>query len=69
MRMVLMLAAVLVVSLLIFKGYSFGLSGNSGEAEAAGSAQFHPVQRAKDVNPLIREAAEAQRKALEKQLQ
>lgn len=67
MRMVLMLAAVLVVSLLVFKGYSFGPGGNT--AETAGSAQFDPVTRAQDVDPLVQQAAEAQRKALERQLQ
>ena len=67
MRMVLMLAAVLVVSLLVFKGYSFGPGGNP--TETAGSAQFDPVTRAQDVDPLVQQAAEAQRKALERQLQ
>ena len=67
MRMVLMLAAVLVVSLLIFKGYSLGPGGNTDEAAA--SPRIDPVTRAKDINPLIQESAEAQRKALEQQLQ
>ena len=68
MRMVIMLAAVLVVSLLIFKGYSStGLS--SPPAETAAPAQYDPVTRAKDVDPLIQETAEARRKALEQQLQ
>lgn len=67
MRMVLMLAAVLVVSLVIFKGYSFGLGGNTDEAAA--SSRIDPVSRARDINPLIQETAEAQRKALEQQLQ
>jgi hypothetical protein len=67
MRMVLMLAAVLVVSLLLFKGYSSTMGGRSNEAAAP--AQFDPVTRAQDVEPLIQEAADAQRKALEQQLQ
>lgn len=65
--MILMLAAVLVVSLLIFKGYSSGLGGHNDKT--AGDAQFDPVSRANDVTPLIEETAEAQRKALEQQLQ
>ena len=65
--MVLMLAAVLVVSLLIFKGYSSSMGGNADKTDA--TAQFEPVQRAKDVDPLVLEAAEAQRKALDQQLQ
>ena len=68
MRMVLMLAAVLVVSLLIFKGYSSAGLG-SPPAEAGAPAQLDPVSRAKSVDPLIEETAEAQRKALEQQLQ
>ena len=71
--MVLMLAAVLVVSLLIFKGYSSGLAGPGGgmAAPASGSApaQLDPVSRVKEVNPLLQEAGEAQRRALEQQLQ
>ena len=67
MRIVLMLAVVLVVSLLIFKGYSFGLGKNNDEA--AVPAQFDPVSRAKEVDPLVQQAAEARRRALEQQLQ
>ena len=67
MRMVLMLVSVLVVSLLIFKGYSSGMGGKVPEAVAP--AQLDPVERAKNVEPLIQEAAEAHRKALEQQLQ
>jgi len=67
MRMIIMLVAVLVVSLLIFKGYSSGLGGPGDKT--AGAAQFDPVTRAQEVNPLIEETAEAQRKALEEQLQ
>ena len=67
MRMVLMLSAVLIVSLLVFKGYSFGFGGNT--VETAAPRQRDPVTRAKDVEPLVQQAAEAQRKALEQQLQ
>ena len=65
--MVLMLAAVLVVSLLIFKGYSSGLSGNSAETAAPG--QLDPVSKAKSVEPLLLDTADEQRQAIEKQLQ
>ena len=67
MRMILMLAAFLVVSVLVFKGYSSGLGGNS--VETAAPAKFDPVTRAKEIDPLMQQAAEAQRKALEQQLQ
>ena len=66
--MVLMLAAVLVVSLLILKGYSSSGLGIHTD-EAAAPAQFDPVSKARDAEPMILEAAEAQRKALEQQLQ
>jgi hypothetical protein len=62
-----MLAAVLIVSLLIFKGYPFGPGDNP--AAAAAPARLDPVSRARDVDPLVQQAAEAQRKALEQQLQ
>jgi len=67
MKTVLMLAAVLIVSLLIFKGYS-AVIGDSSNA-AAEAAQLDPLGKARKVDPLVQEAAEAQRKALEKQLQ
>ena len=66
--MVLMLAAVLVVSLLIFRGYSASGLGVDN-SEAAAPAQFDPVSRAKSVDPLIEETAEAQRNAIQQQLQ
>jgi hypothetical protein len=65
--MILLLAVVLVVSLLIFRGYSSGLSGNSDESAAP--AQFDPVSKAESVEPLLRDTADEQRQAIEKQLQ
>lgn len=65
--MVLMLAVVLVVSLLIFKGYSFGLGGDANEAAAP--APLDPVSRAKDADAVVRNTVEARRQALEQQLQ
>lgn len=67
MRLIITLTALLVVSLLVFKAYSSGMHG-SGDI-TAGDAQFDPMSRAKEVTPLIEETAEAQRKALEQQLQ
>jgi len=79
MRMIVMLVGVLIVSLLIFKGYSSRLVGpgagmaaplpGSAPASTSVPAQLDPVSRAKEVNPLLEEAAEARRKALEQQLQ
>lgn len=65
MRMVIMLAAVLLLSLLIFKGYPFGSSADS--KATAGTSQHAPISRAREVDPLVERAAEAQRKALEQQ--
>ena len=65
MRLIIILTALLLVSLLVFKAYSSGMRGHGVEA---GDAQFDPVSRAQDVNSVIEETAEAQRKALEQQL-
>lgn len=67
MRMVLMLAAVLIVSLLIFKGYSAVIGGSS--SAAAEAMKLDPIGKARNVDPLVEQAAEAQRKAIEQQLQ
>ena len=66
MRFVLMMAAILVVSYLVFKGYSSGV--NNGEVQV-GDEKIDALKKADEVNQLIQEAAEVQRQEIEKQLQ
>jgi hypothetical protein len=67
MRFVLMMASLLIVSVLIFKGYSNGLgSKNDGHV---GGQQVDPLKKAGEVNQLIQDAANTQRQELEKQNQ
>ena len=65
MRIVIMLAAVLVVSLLIFKSYPVSTAAKDEQA----GAQFDPVDKAKAAEAVIQDAAKAKRQALENQLQ
>lgn len=67
MRMVLMMASLLIVSVLIFKGYSNGLSGNNDRQVDA--QQADPRQKAAEVNRVIQDAANIKRQAIEKQIQ
>ena len=68
MRLVLMMASVLIVSVLIFKGYGNGLSNqNAGQAEK--QQQVTPLKKAEDVNQLVLDAATTRRQELEKQTQ
>jgi len=67
MRLVLMMASLLIISYLIFKGYpSTPGSQNDGQA---GAEQIDPLKKAGEVNKLIQDAANTQRQELEKQLQ
>ncbi len=66
MRFVLMMASILVVSYLIFKGYSTGL--NNSEVQVGGE-KIDALKKAGEVNQLIQDAAEVQRQEIEKQLQ
>jgi len=67
MRFVLMMASLLIVSLLIFKGYSNGPgSKNYGHV---GGQQVDSLEKADQVNQLIQDAANTQRQELEKQIQ
>jgi hypothetical protein len=62
-----MMASILIVSVLIFKGYSNGLgSSNDGRVEGQ---QVDPIKKAGEVNLLIQDAANTQRQELEKQIQ
>ncbi|MDH3537063.1 MAG: hypothetical protein OER87_15065 [Gammaproteobacteria bacterium] len=67
MRMVLMMASILIISFLIFKGYSSGV-GNTTAGQVGGE-QIDALKKAGEVNQLIQDAAEMQRKELEKQMQ
>jgi hypothetical protein len=67
MRFVLMMASLLIVSVLIFKGYSNGL-GSKNDVHVEGQ-QIDPLNKAGEVNQLIQDAANTQRQELEKQIQ
>jgi hypothetical protein len=67
MRFVFMMASLLIVSLLIFKGFPNGLGSNSDDH--IGGQQVDPLQKAGEVNQLIQDASNIQRQALEKQIQ
>jgi hypothetical protein len=63
-----MMASVLIVSVLIFKGYGNGLSNqNAGQVEK--QQQITPLKKAEDVNQLVLDAATTRRQELEKQTQ
>ena len=67
MRMVLMLASILIVSILIFNGYSSGL--NPSRESQVEPNQNDPRNKAREVNQVIQDAANVQRREIEKQLQ
>ena len=67
MRIILMMVSLLIVSVLIFKGYSNGLGVNSDDH--IGGQQLDPRKKASDVDQLIQDAANTQRQELEKQIQ
>ena len=67
MRLVLMMVSILIVSFLIFKGYSNGLSNQ--QDDLAGGEQIDPLKKAGEVDQLIQDAANIQRQELEKQIQ
>jgi hypothetical protein len=58
-----MLASVLIVSLLIFKGFS------SYQGSTVGEEPIDTLKKAGEVNQLIQDAASIQRQELEKQIQ
>ena len=65
MRILLMMASLLIISSLIFNGYSNGM-GDSDEFSRQLTA---PIEKAENVSQLIADAANLQRQALEKQIQ
>lgn len=67
MRFLLMMAALLIVSYLVFKGYEPGL--DNIKDNHVGGDQIDPLKKARDVNQIIQDAAQIQRQVLEKQSQ
>lgn len=65
MRLLLMMASLLIISSLIFNGYTNGLVSNAD----ADSPQMTPIEKTENVNQLIEDAANLQRQALQKQIQ
>ena len=63
MRMVIMLTSVLIVSLLIFKGFS------SYQGSTVGEEPIDALKKAGEVNQVILDTANTQRQELEKQIQ
>ena len=67
MRLVLMLVSVLVISILVFKGYSGSFSHQDGNQ--ADTNQIDPRDKAREVNRVILDAANTQKREIEQQLQ
>ncbi len=68
MRMVLMLVSVLIVSLLIFKGYSSNLTPHNSDSQSE-TTQMTPQDKARDVNRVILESTQSRQNEIEKQVQ
>ena len=67
MRLVLMLVSVLVISILVFKGYSGSFSHQDGNQ--VDTTRIDPRDKARDVNQVILDSANTQKREIEKQLQ
>jgi len=67
MRLVLLMASLVIVSLLVIKGYSGG--GDYKVKDPAWKNQTDPIKKANDVNQLIQDTANKQKQKLEKQIQ
>ncbi len=65
--MVLMLVSILIVAVLIFQGYSGSLGTNRESSDATDLAD--PRDKVREVNQVILDAANTQKRELEKQLQ
>ena len=65
MRLLLMMASLLIISSLIFNGYSNGM----GDSDDFASQLTAPIEKAENVSQLIEDTANLQRQALEKQIQ
>jgi len=60
-----MMASLLIISSLIFNGYSNGM----GDSDDFSSQLTAPIEKAENVSQLVENAASLQRQALEKQIQ
>ena len=67
MRILLLLVSLVIVSLLVLKGYPGG--GDHKVAQPAGNYPADPIKKANDVNQLILDTANKQKQALEQQIQ
>lgn len=67
MRLILLMVSLVIVSLLVLKGYPGG--GYKNPVEPVSKEQNNPIKKAHDVNQLIEDTANTRRQALEKQLQ
>ena len=65
MRLLLMMASLLIISSLIFNGYSNGM----GDGDDFSSQLTTPIEKAENVSQIIEDTANLQRQALEKQIQ
>jgi len=64
MRLILLVASLLIVTLLVMKGYPDPVDSNPVD-----NAQVDPIKKAKEVNQLIQDATNQQRQLLENQTQ
>jgi len=67
MRLLLLLASLMIISLLVLKGYPGGEASTAANPD--GERLASPIQKANDVDQLVQDTAIKQRQALEKQLQ
>ena len=67
MRFILLMASLVIVSLLVLKGYPGG--GSKNLIDPVTKEKNSPIKKAHDVNQLIEDTANTQRQALEEQLQ
>ena len=67
MRLVLMLVSLLLISILVFKGYPGSFSHQDGNQ--IDTTQIDPRDKARDVNRVILDATDTQKREIEKQLQ
>jgi hypothetical protein len=65
MRLLLMMASILIISSLIFNGYSNGM----GDGDDFSSQLTTPIEKAENVNQLIVDASMQQQQAIAKQIQ
>ena len=67
MRLLMILASLVIISLLVLKGYP-GSEANA-VTNPVGAQPVSPMQKINDTNQLVQDTVNKQRQALEKQLQ